>query len=467
MYAFSQSRSLRTRLVLGVLVATIASLWAVALTIGHYLRRDIEAAISAQQFSTVALIASDLDRSIRERTAILSAASDYIADRGLLAKPTIASYLDAQTNLLPLFNWGITIADAHGVALASIPKESGRVGVNYGDLPFFKQVVSTGAVQITNPMIGRRTGVPVSTIAVPVKNRLGQVTGVVMGITNLERPNFLDEISMAKYGRTGDFLLTDPKTRIFVASSDKRRVMQAGPPRGVNPVFDRYIDGFEGSGIAMSSRGVEELSSSKIIPSSGWLMQSVLPTQEAFAPVREMQRHLFVISTLLTLFAGGIAWWWLHRQLMPLREASRILGEMREGTIEQRALPVFRNDEIGDLVIAFNSLLEVIARHEALAAEVSANLRLSKILAQVPGMVFQYRRHADGSGEFPFASDAVQALYEVSADELKNSANLIRAMVNPADMDTYLGSMRESAETLTPWKLDYRIRVPSGVEKWV
>ena len=94
-----------------------------------------------------------------------------------------------------------------------------------------------------------------------------------------------------------------PFPSLFVASSDKRRVMKAGPPPGINPVYDRYIGGYEGSGVAKSSRGVVELSSNKKIASTGWLMQAVLPVDEAFAPIHAMERHLIVVSSILTLIA--------------------------------------------------------------------------------------------------------------------------------------------------------------------
>ncbi len=81
--------------------------------------------------------------------------------------------------------------------------------------------------------------------------------------------------------------------------------MRPGPPVGINPVYDRYIDGYEGSGVARSSRGVVELSSSKRVASTGWLMQSVLPTDEAFAPIHEIQRQLVLISLALSLVLGG------------------------------------------------------------------------------------------------------------------------------------------------------------------
>ena len=75
-------QSLRTRLVAGAMCAAVASIWIVTLVIGQYLRADMEAAISAQQYSTVSLIASEIDRSVNERNAILGQLARRLGDAG-------------------------------------------------------------------------------------------------------------------------------------------------------------------------------------------------------------------------------------------------------------------------------------------------------------------------------------------------------------------------------------------------
>ena len=460
-------QSLRTRLVVGMLGATVVSLWVVTLLIGRYLRQDMEAAISAQQFSTVSLIAGEIDRSVRERTEALQNVAQRLAARGSLTAAEAQSILEEQATLGVLFNWGALVLDTEGKAVASTPRELGRTGIDYGSMPFIQDSLAADGPVYGEPIVGKVTSAPVLPMVVPIRRADGMVIGLLVGSVNLEKPNFLDEISTSKYGRTGDFLLTAPKSRLFIASSDKRRVMKAGPPPGVNAVFDRYLGGVEGSGVAVSSRGVEELSSSKRIPSTGWLMQSVLPTEEAFAPVRAMQWHLVIISLLLTVLGGSAAWWWLRRQLNPLAEAAGLLDGMRDGSLPRQPLPIRHQDEIGKLANAFNGLLRAIEEQEAQAAENAANRRVRKILAHVPGMVFQYRLHADGSGFFPFASEAVRSIYEVEAEELEAEAGKIRDMVVPEDKERFFASLHQSGQTLMPWLVDYRIVTPSGARKWL
>ena len=460
-------KSLRTRLAVGVLCSTLISLWVVTLFISRYLRQDMEAAISSQQYSTVSLIAAELDRSVRERQTALALTAKSIETTSLSVDKALEGFLEKQPGLVSLFNWGVIILDSQGVSVANAPTKRGRIGVRYDDLDFFKEIKATGKPVITEPLIGRATGVHVLTIAVPIKRDNGELLGVVMGVTNLEQTSFLDEISAAKYGQTGEFLLTAPKSRIFIASSNGGRTLKKGPPPGVNTVYDHYIEGREGSGVHVSSRGIEELSSSKIVPTTGWLMQSVLPTEEAFAPIYRMQQRLLIISCLLTLIAGTAAWFWLRHQLHPLLEASELVDRMKDGSLPRQALRVYHHDEIGKLTSAFNGLLEAINKQEIALAEATALKKIRKILAHVPGMVFQYHLNEDGSGAFPFASEAARTIYEVSTEELEKSGNCIRNKVFQGDKEHFFASMHESEQNLTPWLIDYRIHTNDGKLKWL
>ena len=351
--------------------------------------------------------------------------------------------------------------------MASIPRQLKRTGVNFLDYPGIKHVLSGAGATITDPLFSEHSQQPIFAIMSPIHDEQKKVVGVVVGVTNLNRPNFLDQIGATKYGVTGDFLITAPKTRSYVTASDKRRLLKSGPARGVNAVYDSYIDGYEGSGLARSSRGVLELSSSKQIPSTGWLMQSVLPAAEAFAPIEDVERHLVMVSSGLTLVLAVLCWWWLSRQFRPLAETSQLLARMSSGAVPRQALPVHKNDEIGQLTTAFNGLQEVIIAEEAKAAEHAANNRLRQIVSEVPGVVFQYRLDANGNGSFPFASDAIKDLYGVTPDEVRESTDKLRRMVHPDDYHSFIDALNAAAKNLLPWRYEYRLCMPDGQIKWL
>ena len=456
--------SLRTRISLGMLLTLVIALWLVTLLIGYSLREGMERTISAQQFSAVSLAAQDVDRTLQERMRAVEITATQLG-------PLIGDVEQVQRFIAGrffyslLFNWGVIVLDEKGVAIASVPAELGRTGTDYSDIESVREAFASNGPFVTDPIVGRKTGQTVVSMTAPIRDAAGRTVGLAMGVTNLSQPNFLDNINLAKYGRTGDFIITAPRTRTYIASSDARRLLKSGPPAGVNAVYDRYIGGYEGSGLAMSSRGVVELSSSVRIPSTGWLMQSILPAEEAFAPIRAIEHELLLAALLITLAAGGTTAWWLRRELHPLGDAARRIDAMRDG--HRQALPVYRDDEIGCLVSAFNGLLERIQADEEKAAEHAANRRLRKIVSHVPGVVFQYRLLPDGHGCFPFASEAFADIFGISPEAVRESADAIRAMVHPEDREAFFASLFASAAHLSQWRVEYRICLPDGQVKWL
>lgn len=47
---------------------------------------------------------------------------------------------------------------------------------------------------------------------------------------------------------------------------------------------------------------------------------------------------------------------------------------------------------------------------------------LTNFTAQVPGVVYQYRLYPDGRSAFPFASPGMNAIYEMSPEEVQEDA---------------------------------------------
>ncbi len=165
--------------------------------------------------------------------------------------------------------------------------------------------------------------------------------------------------------------------------------MQAVPAPGLNAMHDRYMEGYEGFGTAVNSRGVEELSAAKKIPSAGWFIAAILPVKEAFAPVDLMLRRLFVSALFFTLLAGALTWWMTNRmlrqQLAPIRAASRAIAIRSKADHPIQVLPVSRDDEIGELIGDFNSLLENYSQREELlkASESFKDVVLNSMDAEI------------------------------------------------------------------------------------
>ncbi|WP_243410223.1 PAS domain S-box protein [Pokkaliibacter plantistimulans] len=97
----------------------------------------------------------------------------------------------------------------------------------------------------------------------------------------------------------------------------------------------------------------------------------------------------------------------------------------------------------------------------------SALQRLQKIAAHVPGMVFQYRRRADGSRHFPYISEGVRDIYGLSPKELNEDASAVFGLIHEDDVEETMNSIQQSADTLQPWHHQYRAHHPQKGLIWL
>ena len=324
----------------------------------------MQALLGDQQFSTVSMLAAEADREVDDRMKWLESVAKNITP-AMLDNPAVVQEFLAQRLILPkLFGGGGIIYRSDGTAIADSLPATGRTGVNYMDVDTVATALKEGKSNIGKPVMGKKLGVPVFGMTVPIRDAQGKVIGAFAGVTNLGISNFLDKIQQGHYGRTGGYLLVAPRSRLIITATDKKRIMEMLPAQGISPKLDRFIDGFEGTDMFVNPIGVEVLVSAKRIPVAGWYVASTLPADEAFAPIRAMQHRMLIATILLTLLAGGLTWWMLRRQLAPLLNAAETLRDLTESNKPPHALPITRQDEIGTLIGGFNNLLDTLAQRD-------------------------------------------------------------------------------------------------------
>lgn len=122
------------------------------------------------------------------------------------------------------------------------------------------------------------------------------------------------------------------------------------------------------------------------------------------------------------------------------------------------------SSEKGFFVTVFDDITE---RKQLEAAKQEALGRLQKIASQVPGVVFQFKLHPDGSTCIPYASDAIRKIYRLGPEEVRENASRIFTAVHPDDFDGHMDSIRASAQYLIPWLNEYRVKFEDGTERWL
>jgi diguanylate cyclase (GGDEF)-like protein/PAS domain S-box-containing protein len=358
-------RSLKEKITLGILAIFILGIWALSYYVTGMLRDDMKSLLANQQASTVSYVASELNQALVDRIQALEKTARSI-DQSMLNNPSATQdLLEKQPVFLDLFNSGVVAVKLDGTAIADAPVVANRKGTNYASNEATRLTLSEGRTVIGRPVVGKVLHQALFNINAPIRSADGKVIGALFGVINLAKPSFLDRIGEHRYGKSGGYLVVAPQYNLFVTATDKSRVMQSLPPPGNNAMVDKRMMGFEGPEVAVNSLGVEILSSAKRIPVAGWFVIATLPTEEAFAPIRDLQQRILAASIVLTLFAGMLSWWLLHSQLSPLTIAARRLTEMSTSGKSFQPIPVARQDEIGQLIEGFNELLKIIGQREA------------------------------------------------------------------------------------------------------
>ena len=358
-------QSLKTRITLGTLGIFLVSLWGLSYYASQMLHDDMERTLGQQQLSSVAVVVDAINADLREHMEALQAVAATISPAIFGNAAGLQHLLEQGPLLQRHFNGGIVACGLDGSAIADVPRTAGRIGINYMDIDTIAAALKEGKSTVGRPVMGKKLQAPLFGMTVPVRDAQGTVIGALSGVTNLGKPGFFDMIAKSSYGKTGGYMLVAPQFRLVVTATDKRRTMELLPAPGVDALVDRFVGGYEGSGVAVNPRGEEVLASAWGVPVAGWYVAAVLPTAEAFAPVDAMQQRMLLATLLLMLLAGGLTWWLLRRELAPLLAAARTLATLSHGKQPLVPLPIARLDEIGQLISGFNHLLETLAWRES------------------------------------------------------------------------------------------------------
>ena len=167
-------------------------------------------------------------------------------------------------------------------------------------------------------------------------------------------------------------------------------------------------------------------------PVTGWSVVIGVPATEVEAPIQRM---------LLQLAGAGAAL--IALALIP----AALIGK---GIVQHR-----NKYEAAEKVVRENE-----TKYRLLYA------LLANLTAQVPGVIFQFRRFPDGRICVPYASKGLREMYELEPEQVREDAAPALGLTHPEDYDGFMESMQVSARTLLPWHHEYRVVLPKQGLRW-
>ena len=371
------------------LIIFLTSLWSVTYYAQHSLRDDMQHLLSDQQQSTAAFVAKNVNDEMSDRIRALEILATKITAPMMKDPARLQAMLEDRKADFSLFNNGIAVAGVDGTVIAEYPPLPGRLGANFAERDYMVGPLKQGKMTIGRPVMSKLMHAPAFVIGMPILDPQGTVIGVLGGVTDLRLPNFLDNITQGHWGRTGVLLLASRLHRVVITASDKQRIMESFPLRGVAPIIDARADGKENTTVFVDPRGVEVLSAAMSVPVANWFVAVSMPTEEAFAPIRDLERRLALAAAFATLLTGVLTWWVLKRQLAPMTTAAKLLTVLPGPDQQAQPLPISRQDEVGQLIAGFNHLVSELGQRDAFLKLVLNNSSAAIFLIDSNGRITQ------------------------------------------------------------------------------
>ena len=353
------------------------------------LRDDIVQRVEKHEFRALKDFAQYLDEKLDDSMQML--ASEAAATPEISAGNTQAleHYLAGQQAMLTVFD-DLYVFDARGVLLVDWPRKPGRRLLDMSERDYVREVVAHHRPYISRPILGKATRQPIVVVAAPILNARKELVGILGGVLNLHKPNLLGSIAGRKNGETGYYYLVSSE-RVRIAHPDPDLVLQVVPTDSGNLPFERAMQGFEGTLEGTNRRGLHGLFTFARLQSTGWVMASVIPTEEAFAPIRQIYWRMLLVTVVLLLVFFPVLWWVSRRWVQPFTQLAqameRTAQRMSEGLVVQSIVPQGAR-EVRKITHVFNAFVEARTQAEqailvARDAAQAANDSKSQFLANM------------------------------------------------------------------------------------
>lgn len=351
-------------------------------------------------------VATFLDDSLRDTEAIASNLPVRALAQGDL--PAIEAYFASMLAIYPKFENGFFVLDAQGRLLVDTPAFPEMRGRDFSHRAYFRDTLAIGRGLVGDPYISSRHEQPVLTFTMRLQDAEGRFQGVLGASVILTSPQALGGLREERYGQTGYFFIIDT-ARTMILHPQAERILRQDVPVGANLLLDRAIDGFEGAGETINSRGVPMLSSFRRVPGTRWILGAQQPAAEAFAPVGIM-RWKFVGLGLASAAAAAVFGAWLLRRLtrplVSLRQTALELALPETsaeafaaaGALAQQQQVCRPGDEICALNQAFSQLYQ----------------RLGSTLASVQSAAQDWERTFDSVQDVVFILDREQCIRRIN-----------------------------------------------------
>lgn len=127
----------------------------------------------------------------------------------------------------------------------------------------------------------------------------------------------------------------------------------------------------------------------------------------------------------------------------------------------------YTQEDAVNLNLLFNSVWTEVERFKTHELLKKSREDLLKFAHQIPGMLYQLEVTQDGVYKVPFASEAIMDLYGCSAADVREDFTPVANVIHPDDMLLINSEIRESIQSMSTFRCEYRVILPGKEVKWL
>ena len=408
--------SLQKRIGLLVLAGLVVGLglfsWLGVQSVNESVERTLD-----ERLTLARIMASHLDESLTHVLMHLQNAADF--NGGLPTKEQFGTVADSLGKILAesgILARNVILLDRDGKVLQVEPENSRIIGTDMFQYPKVKEALETGLPTVSNLVSSPLIEVPVVFATAPILNEEGKIIGMLTSSIDVEQSSISAFSQTVTVGKTGYTEIVDGNGIVLA------RTEPGSPPEW----FER--SDHPGRFAELTSQGEatvgtchrchetgEELQRRQDVlafaplSTTSWGVVIRQSEEEALAPAQQLERRLLLLGIIVLVSAFLLVWTMMQGVVKPIRILTAAAKRVAAGDLKA-AIPVKRQDEIGQLNTAFYAMTQELARSRdelvsrnkelsalnSITATVSQSLNLEDVLENALQKMLEVTRTTAG-----------------------------------------------------------------------
>ncbi|KDE41012.1 Sensory box histidine kinase/response regulator [Nitrincola lacisaponensis] len=361
--------SLTSRITLLLVLASGLLAVGMSLTVYQLLASNYEALVAEREQAKIERLVAEVELIQQQRLLSLEAFSARIVneDGELLSPMLLQSVLQRPSVASAQFPGGLLVFDASATAIAERDFVPDRLGTNYADRLHFQRAMESKRPVISEPILGRVTGLPILSYLHPILNMEGNIIAFVGGTLDLSKTPLIPSDRLQDEESLSSTLIIDRQNRLFVTMQERFTEPQALPATGTDELVDAAM-ALKPSGTVVFHQGTRYVIATQEFTDLGWTALRAIPYDQVIAPAKATYKRFLALSLISILLITTGAALIARKLTRPLAQMTQRVSDMAKTSRFESNLSTDGGPEIASLARAMNRLA-----NERNAAEATAH----------------------------------------------------------------------------------------------